>query len=642
MNALPALPALLRPLLLPLLLAASFAAPAAPTAQETGLPDWPAVRTPKENWEGAAATVKTPAWASWLAARETQLAAWMARSPDDPTRAVGWLQDYIDPAGRFLSWTPNTPPPPDPASKAHAAWRAHVRIHNVEQIVEAARLYRLTRKPAYLEWARAQLNSYASNYAGLATQTGMRPARLFAQALDEAVYALPMLDAVRLLRPYVDAQTVALWRDGLFVPMAELLKPSVKGYDNVSLWIAASLAAIADEFQLGDLGNFALSGPQGLQGMLAQGVSEDGYWYETSLQYQDYVVRALGNWLYAAGLRPAGALGGKAQAMTQIGARTRALMTSQLALRFTDDDAPALNDTQGLRKIPNIALWSTLWRVLPTPLGLAAARNEQSWDTLLDPPPATVPESTLPPVLSHVVSGLDSVQLKADGWQALLRYGQRSATHAQQEALSYDLKYNNTWIFRDPGTVGYGSPLHINYFKRAHAHNAPLIENDGQMPWPSAGRMLSFDAASTKVEHPSYHRKHTVSRALRIAGNTVEDTVEFALIGNVPKAVGLVFNTHCQPDYRTNAAPQAADSLKQSGPFQYWTQRAQYAINGEVEIRLDCGGEKFTLNFEGADLRMLYTATTPDTGKTPRKGFFLETLPVMKSSIRLRIRADGR
>lgn len=638
MHPIPALPPPLRRLLLPLLLAAALPVHA---AQETGLPDWPAVRAPKENWEGAAAAVKTPAWATWLATRETQLAAWMARSPDDPTRAVGWLQDYIDASGRFLTWTPTTPPPPDPDSKLHAAWRAHVRIHNVEQIVEAARLYRLTGKPAYLEWARGQLNGYASNYAGLATQTGMRPARLFAQALDEAVYALPLLDAVRLLRPHVDAQTLSLWRDGLFVPMADLLKPSVKGYDNVSLWIAASLAAIADEFQLSELGSFALSGPQGLQGMLAQGVSADGYWYEMSLQYQDYVVRALGNWLYAAGLRSAGGLSGKTQAMAQIGERTRALMTSQLALRFTDGDAPALNDTQGLRKIPNTVLWSTLWRVLPTPVGLAAARNEQSWDTLLDPPPATVPESPLPPVVSHVVAGLDSVQLKADGWQALLRYGQKSATHAQQEALSYDLKFNNTWVFRDPGTVGYGSPLHINYFKRAHAHNAPLIDNDGQMPWPSEGRVLSFDPVSTKVEHPSYHRKHTVSRALRITGNTVEDTVEFALIGTTPKAVGLVFNTHCQPDYRTGAAPQAEDTLKKTGPFLYWTQRAQYAINKQVEIRLDCAGQKFTLNFEGSDLRMLYTATTQDTGNTPRKGFYLETLPVLKSSISLRIRADG-
>src|SRR5690606_19266296 len=122
--------------------------------------------------------------------------------------------------------------------------------------------------------------------------------------------------------------------------------------------------------------------------------------------YQDYVVRALGNWLYAAGLRPTGALSGKAQAMAQIGERTRALMTSQLAIRFTEGDAPAVNDTQGLRTIPNVTLWSTLWRVLPTPVGLNAARNEKSWDTLLDPPPASVPESTLPPVVSHVVAGL--------------------------------------------------------------------------------------------------------------------------------------------------------------------------------------------------------------------------------------------
>jgi hypothetical protein len=550
---------------------------------------------------------------------------------------VGWLQDYIDPAsGKFLTWSPTTLPPADPASKVHAAWRANARIYNIEQILESARLYRLTRNPVYLEWARGQLNAYAASYASLPLQTANRRSRLFNQALDEAVYAFPLLDAVRLLRPYVTPQELNQWRDGLFLPMSELLRQSLKDYDNVTLWIAAALATIGDEFEVAELNEFSLVGDQGLRGILAKGVSNDYFWYETSLQYQDYVVRALANWLYAAGLRPTRS---NQQARAQIGATTRNMMMSPLAVRFSEQDAPALNDTQGERKIPNTALWSTVWRVLPTPTGLDAGKAVKSWDTLLDPPPATVPPATFAAAESVLLAGLDAVQLKTGPWQALLRYGQKSATHAQQEALSYDLKYNNTWLFRDPGTVGYGSPLHLNYYRRAHAHTAPLIDLDGQMPWPSEGRVANFDKAQSiaKVEHPRYHRNHYVSRELRIDSMGVSDTVEFKLIGNVPKALGVVFNTRCQPSYNTGSSAQSEDTLKKTGPFLYWTQRAQYAIDSRIEIQLDCAGQKFALSAEGSDLKMLYTATTPDTGKTPSKGFYLETTPVLSSVIKLRI-----
>lgn len=607
--------------------------------QDTQLADWPAVRVPKEDWAKAAATARTADWPDWLAARESQLQSWMAKSPEDATQPVGWLQNYVDPAtGKFLQWTPHTPPPADVTSKSYAAWRANVRIYNVEQILESARLYRLTGKTAYLEWAKGQLDAYALNYITLPLQTWNGQARLFSQALDEAVYAFTLLDAVRLLRPHVPAADVERWRDGLFVPMAVLLRLSIKGYDNISLWITASLSVMADEFQLAELNTFAQTG---LQSILAQGVSADNYWYEMSLHYQDYVVNALATWLYAYGIRPDG-LGGKEQLRTQIGTTTRNLMLSPLYIRFSNSDAPALNDTQGARKIPNTAFWSTLWRVLPTPSGLNAARAVKSWDTLLDPPPASsVATEALPKVESKVVAGLDSVQLASRNWQALLRYGAKG-THAHQEAFSYDLKYDRVWIFRDQGTVGYGSPLHLNYFRRAHAHAAPLIDRDGQLPWPAEGRLLNFTAPGTaKAEQTRYSRGHSVSRELRIDASGFNDSVEFKLIGTTPKPVGLVFNTRCQPTYTTDAPPQAEDSLSKIGPFQYWTQRAQYAIGSKLEVGLDCGGQKFTLSFEGADLRTLFTASVPDTGKDLSRGFYLETQPVLNSTIKLRIQAVG-
>ena len=621
-----------------LLLLLAFCLPAL-AIQETQLPDWPAVRKPREDWVQAAATVKNPAWSDWLAAKETQVQAWMAKSPEDATQSVGWLQNYVDLAtGKFMQWTPDTPPPSDVNSKAYAAWRANVRIYNVEQILESARLFRLTGNPAYLEWARGQLNAYAQNYGSLPLQTWNGQARLFSQALDEAVYAFTLLDAVRLLRPHVPSSDIERWRDGLFVPMSGLLRASVKGYDNISLWIVAALSVMADEFQLAELNSFALSSSQGLQNILAQGVSSDQYWYEMSLQYQDYVVKALASWLYGYGIRPDNQ-GGKEQMRTQIGTTTRNLMLSPLYIRFTDSDAPALNDTQGARKIPNTEFWASLWRVLPTPVGLTAARTSKSWDTLLDPPPGSVASEALPKVVSKVVNGLDSVLLTSRGWQALIRYGARS-THAHQETLSYDLKYDGVWVFRDQGTVGYGAPLHLNYFRRAHAHAAPLIDRDGQLPWPAEGRVASFTSPGTaKVEQARYSRGHAVSRELRIDASGFNDTVEFKLTGTTPKPVGLVFNTRCQPSYP--AEPLAEDSLSKIGPFQYWTQRAQYAIGSKVEIGLDCAGQKFTLSFEGADLKTLFMAAVPEAGKEQSRGFYLETQPVLNSTIKLRIQAAG-
>jgi hypothetical protein len=325
----------------------------------------------------------------------------------------------------------------------------------------------------------------------------------------------------------------------------------------------------------------------------------------------------------------------------QIGTTTRNLMLSPLYVRFTDMDAPALNDTQGARKIPNTDFWATLWRVLPTPTGLNAARAVKSWDTLLDPPPGSVTTEALPKVTSKVITGLDSVLLTSRSWQALIRYGTK-ATHAHQEAFSYDLKYDGVWVFRDQGTVGYGSPLHLNYFRRAHAHSAPLIDRDGQLPWPAEGRVASFTSpGTTKVEQARFNRGHYVGRELRIDSSGFNDTVEFKLTGTTPKPVGLVFGTRCQPTYKTVAPPQTEDTLSKIGPFQYWTQRTQYPVEGKVEIVLDCSGQKFTLSFDGADLKTLFTGVTPDTGKDLSRGFYLETLPVLNTSIKLRIQVGA-
>ncbi|MCL4176808.1 MAG: heparinase II/III family protein [Verrucomicrobia bacterium] len=54
--------------------------------------------------------------------------------------------------------------------------------------------------------------------------------------------------------------------------------------------------------------------------------------------------------------------------------------------------------------------------------------------------------------------------LKQGNWQVFFHYGQLDASHAHAEALNYEVFLGQINLSHDHGTVGYGSPLHREYF----------------------------------------------------------------------------------------------------------------------------------------------------------------------------------
>jgi hypothetical protein len=599
-----------------------------------GLPD---VRRPEENWPAAKLKAAQPDWVKWLAGNRSKVDQWMTSSPEDPTKPVGWAHDYINPAtGAFLQWTPNTVAPGAGASdKLRAAWGLHVREYNIARMLDAVRLYRLSGDVRYRDWVVSQMDLYAANYSTLPLQTWWGQSHLFLSALDEAIYSFQLIEISRLMRDSVPKATLTGWQNGLFDPMLANLMASSKDEHNIAVWIAAAVAAIGFEFENPTAKTFGLNSPRGLVALLNRGVSNDYFWYEMSLHYQDYVVSALTNFLYAARIR-----GAEDAATLRVGAIARGLMVSPLAIRFAKTDRPMLNDSVGFRKTPDRNLWSSVWRVLPTRIGIDPAVTEKSWGNLLDSPPALSDDLTLPAVVSQRVDGLDAVQLAADQWQALIRYGQRAIGHAQQEALTYDLQYKGVWLFQDLGTVSYGSPLHTEYFKRAPAQNVPLINREGQLPWPSEGEVVAFDpvTATTEVLHRRYQKGHSVSRKIQAQINGFSDQVTFSLDPKTPLPVGLVFNTRCQVVPVSGLAAMPSNTLDLTGPFSYWTDRREYSAGQSVHIELSCAGTRFAMTLSGSELKTLFVAKTPDSAiGVARTGLYIETKPVTNSVIKVRI-----
>ena len=594
-------------------------------------------RHPVENWDAAKSKAVQPGWAKWVSGTKSKLDHWMMLQKEDPTKPVGWAHDYIDPkTGAFLRWTADSAAPPAGTSeKVRAAWALNVRAYNIAQMLEAARLYRLTGDIRYRDWAASQLDMYAVNYKTLPLQTWWGKSHLFLNALDESVYSFQLIEIVRLLRSSTPKVAIDRWQSGLFEPMLENLIASSKGDHNIAVWIAAAIGGIGVEFDMERATEFALRSDRGMTTLLNRGVSTDFFWYEMSLNYQDYVVSALANFLYAARIR-----GLVDPAVVRIGHIALNLMVSPLAIRFANMDRPMLNDSVGYRKAPDSVFWGSVWRVLPTKIGMFQSVTQKSWDNLVDTPPSFGSAIVLPPVISQRIDGLNAVQLISDDWQVLIRYGQRSTEHSQQESLAYDLQFKGVWLFRDPGTVSYGSPLHAGYFKRAPAQNVPLINRDGQVPWPSQGEIVLFEPQLAKavVVHRAYQKNNGVTRSIQVKQNDFLDQVTFNVGAKKLLPVGLVFNTRCSVMPDSKLLITKDDTLGQIGAFKYWTNRREFEIGPNMRLEIDCNGARFALWFAGLDLKALFLASTPDTEKgVVRTGIYVETKPVAETVINVRV-----
>jgi hypothetical protein len=107
-----------------------------------------------------------------------------------------------------------------------------------------------------------------------------------------------------------------------------------------------------------------------------------------------------------------------------------------------------------------------------------------------------------------------------------VHYGQLTYAHAQAEVPSYELYAGNTKISTDQGTIDYASPFHEHYFRRAVAHNVPLIDGEGQEldrgTWLE-GFLEQFNPRqpSITVTQPVYQKGVNVSRQINTSGKYI-------------------------------------------------------------------------------------------------------------------------
>jgi hypothetical protein len=590
-------------------------------------------RRPREDWAGARARVQEdPAWRAWLKTRRAAVDDWMARRRDHVEWRAGWWHDFVSPEdGSFLVWTPDEPgeltlrtragKPVRLTPKLHGAWVFGFRTRHARQMAEAARLFRLTGETRYADWAAGQLDFYATHFArwNHRDDWGHERSRLMWQSLDEAVNLLAYAETVRLLGDHVPSARKERWWTDFFRPETGILERSFQTVHNIACWHRSAEAVAALCFADDALWRRAVDGPFGIRRQLAAGVTSDYLWFEQSLGYNDYVVAALQPFFEQAWLH------GRIQGLESELCILQNLVLAPLALRFPTGQLPNPADASGgLRRAPNPAYLASVRRLFPTPPGRERAARTRSWATLLDPPGAPPKTTALPPVRGRNLASSRMALLRRGPWQVFFHYGQLTGSHAQAEALNFEAFFHRTDVTHDPGTVGYGSPLHRGWFTRGPAHNVPLINGRGQARW-HPGRLIKFDAGEAVViaAQDAYRPGARARRELRIEGDALVDRVTIS--NATPARLGLTL--HLQGRAGLPAAFRPAPDFTAhppAPPFAFWEGPRAAVFRDEISLPVRFGDQVLRLTFQAPGEFRLVHARTPDVPPRRRESFYLE------------------
>jgi oligo-alginate lyase len=598
-------------------------------------------RAAAEDWTGAKQRIANdPAWADWLNREKADVDNWIARHEDHVDWAAGWSHDGVSPKdGSRVIWRDKIPGKEAPyfsspsdsqieiTPKLFAWWVVNFRGHHVETIVRAAELYRLTGEERYAAWAKGQMDFYADNFAEWKMMPTAKNARLFWQTLTEASNLVKFTDVVRLLGDYVPSERRQQWRAEFFVPEVEALNATHHDIHNIATWQRCAVAQVALLFGDDAMWRQAIDGPFGLRQQMAEGITSDYLWYEQSFGYNNFVVSAVRTLFTTAGIY------GRTAELAPEMATAENLLLAPAYLRFPNGQLPNPADSGGIPTAPNREAMAESYRIFPTVIGLSEAAKHRDWNTLVDPPAAPPRAETLPAVTSRNLESTRMAVLKSGHWQVFLHYGQLTKSHIQAEALNYSAFYDNTDITHDPGTVGYGSPLHKNYYTRGLNHNVLLVNGEGEEP-PHAGKLVAYSAetATVTAAQPDYRQNARAERTLRIDGDALVDTATIEANDGI-QHLGLALHLQGKVQLPADFSPDKDFAKGRPAAFGYWRNVTVVTLHDRAEFDVVYGPSVMHVTITAPGEFKLWHGSAPDTPPKRRDSFFLElTSPTQKAT----------
>ncbi len=401
----------------------------------------------------------------------------------------------------------------------HRYWVYFYQLWLAERAVHAALLYVLRGDARHGALAREIALRYCAMYDSYPNVDNvLGPTRLFFSTYIESIWLLQLCVTADLLEAAGDPATANEVREGIARPSAALIAQYDEGMSNRQVWNNAAMMAAA--LLLGDKerAEQIVYAPSGVETHLAEGLLDDGSWYEGE-NYHLFAHRGL--WYCVALAETAG---------IEIDARLRARFgngfAAPFATAFPDFTLPSRKDSQyaislrqprfaelcelGLARSDDERLIGALAelysgdtargdtnrarstadveRNLP---GTSLTRADLGWRSLLYAR-AALPalEHRVPRSVNLVGQGVSVFRRDAGEVYVALDWGQSGGGHGHPDRLNVLFAQGKTRWLDDLGTGSYvDSSLH--WYRSTLAHNAPLI--NGHSQWRIDGSLLAHD-----------------------------------------------------------------------------------------------------------------------------------------------------
>jgi hypothetical protein len=401
----------------------------------------------------------------------------------------------------------------------HRWWAYWYQLWLAERGVHAALLHLLRGDARHGALARGIALRYCAMYADYPNcDNVLGPTRLFFSTYLESVWLLQLCVTADLLESAGDRGTADAVRERIVRPSAALISQYDEGMSNRQVWNNAAMMAAA--LLLGDraAAENVVRARSGVEAHLAQGLLDDGTWYEGE-NYHLFAHRGL--WYCVALAESAG---------IRIDARLTARFQEGFAAAFVtalpDFTMPSRKDSQyaislrqprfaelcelGLARSDDDRLTGALAELYAADVprgdsdrarstadvernlpGTGLTRADLGWRSLLHARAKLPPLERRVPRSAHLVGqGISVFRRDAGDVYVALDWGQSGGGHGHPDRLNVLFMQGGTRWLDDLGTGSYVAPS-LHWYRSTLAHNAPMI--DGRSQARIDGSLLAHD-----------------------------------------------------------------------------------------------------------------------------------------------------
>ena len=428
---------------------------------------------------------------------------WCIDSNELPNQSGGWIHNYICP----VHWMPlvydgklattHVCPSGDTCEGASydEAWLAWRHREFADMSREVALAYVVTGEPRYRAEVERVLGHYTDFYTNFegadSAESWMLTARVFNQALTEALWAIPLIHAYDLVSAELSPEFQQQIEHNFLRPLGgtmAIAQDSLIENDHVEsnymAWFNAALGCLGYTLGESEFVERAIDGAGGFIKHVDAGVLADGMQYEVTPYYHNFVVLAYqilaeaaaanGRDLYAV----RGEQGQSIESMCL--ALTQCVLPDGTIADLGDGSywIDSVYDRELIEVYEIASARFPNFSSIETMLSNAYARSQRErdgWAALV----FGVEQGSSQPSVS-------SIQLLPDAGVAILNaspelaavtpFGAHRGSHSHGDQLSLQV-----WPFsNDAGCVLYGIPARRDWYQDSYAHNTLVI--DGQSP----------------------------------------------------------------------------------------------------------------------------------------------------------------